>query len=245
VHARWSTLSVALLTAGAMLACGSGPLSGVSSYRGKTQAPPSHDPTTLHGAYVVAPDRTLSAVSVTARSPDAQQAADQVRDDWKALEVAVSDLPHCALRAERYRSPLPADGGFWTELSGTLDADLTGATDVMERMARIDACRGPVLAQMTFDEVAVDGTERHRKSTIGEAVVVVDEPTGHLGALLARHSTRLAAVSVPSAPQLHPDDLRCAPRGTVTVGTRSVGGVVLTLDVDCRVVPTPTDTPEG
>ena len=47
---------------------------------------------------------------------------------------------------------------------------------------------------------------------------------------------RLAAVAeVPAAPQLHPEDYRCVPTGGVAIGARTLEGVVLNLDLQCRV----------
>ncbi|MFT5680129.1 MAG: hypothetical protein ACI8RZ_001034 [Myxococcota bacterium] len=60
---------------------------------------------------------------------------------------------------------------------------------------------------------------------------------------LTQSAAKLTAVSDSSgAPQLHSEDLRGTPTGTVSYGNRRLSGVQLILGMDCRVVVT--ETPE-
>lgn len=232
--ARWNaTLPTALLTAAVMLACGSGPLDVRSSYR-KVAPAPSHDPLVRVDRFTVPPDRAMHALTLRATAPDPQKATDLLRADLAAVEKALADLPRCRVQVDRYDAAAPWGDAWAVDLAAGLDVDLGGTTTVTERMDRLDACRLAVLPVLPLEEEELSD-ERHHVATLGEAILVVDDPHAHLGALLARRAARLAAVTATAAPQLHPEDQRCVPSGAVQLGGRTLAGVVLELELACRI----------
>ncbi|MSP55013.1 MAG: hypothetical protein EXR69_05330 [Myxococcales bacterium] len=76
-----------------------------------------------------------------------------------------------------------------------------------------------------------------RSSYLSSApVLVVDAPLSHRDALLTIERERLIwAAGATGAPQLHPEDLRCVPDGTVSEADARLSGVVLTLGMACRI----------
>jgi hypothetical protein len=116
-----------------------------------------------------------------------------------------------------------------------LDIDLTGAADPLARMDRIDACRGQLLPLTSYQSETLQGDREHHVQ-LHDGALEVDAPETHLQALLERRARSLvAAADVPEAPQLHPEDYRCVPTGEVGLGARTLQGVVLQLDLHCRV----------
>ena len=242
MRARTTTVTTAALTAFALLACGSGPLDVSRSVRSSKKPPPTeHDPSALHGRYTVPPDQALLPLRLRVEGPAADGAAARVREELADLQRAVSDLPPCAVEVQDYRPPSRYGDDWASEAWATLSVDLGGLATALERMERLDQCRGAVLPQTTRYTEPIENTELERSLSLGGPVLVVDAPEAHLPALLARRAEALQAVTAPMAPQLHPEDYRCVPTGQVRVGTRSLAGVVLDLGVDCRVQ---ADTPE-
>ncbi len=243
MRVRVPLVSVAVITGLTMLACGSGPIESYS--RKGSWSPTVNDPTTLHGRYTVPPDRSLHSVIVAGIAPDPAAAAAQVREDIEALKTAVSDAP-CTIGVRTYAPPVGSYRDSWRASANlVLDIDLTDAGDVLARMDRIDACRAALLPKTTDGNEDVNGDREHQITLHGGALEV-DAPEAHLQALLGRRAAQLSAVAeVPNAPQLHPEDYRCVPTGIVSLGDRTLEGVVLTLDLQCRVQVVNDDAPEG
>jgi len=244
MRAHVPVVSVAVISGLMMLACGSGP---VESYSRKTSwSPPAHDPTTLQRQFVVPPDRSLQSVTVWATAPSPADATAQVRADIDALTVAVSDASSCTVHVRTYGPPSRANASEWRASAQlVLDVALVGATSAMDRMDRIDTCRGHLLPHTSYQSESLQGDREHHV-TLHEGVLEIDHPESHLPALLERRARALRAVAdTPDAPQLHPEDYRCVPTGHVGIGARTLEGVALQLDLTCRVDATPHPVPEG
>jgi len=239
VRARVPLWSLLFVTLGVALACGSGPSSATDfSVRGKSYAPGPglHDPAARQGLLVVAPDRARLPVSVRVGEPSAQEAAEKARAELEQLRVALTDTPTCAVRAHDYDPPSSDGELWWATMVMEVEVDLTGLTDALARMDRLDACRGVVLAAALVE--APKGHER--AMSVGGHRLIVDDPGAHLPALLATRGQQLAALGAPGA--LHPEDYRCVPKG-VSVAGEAMAGVMLSLDQECRVAASPPVVP--
>jgi hypothetical protein len=237
------TISVALVTGVALLACGSGPVPSVRSSVSRESVPNNHDATMLHGAYTAPPDRALLPIAFRATAPDPGGAAGQVRSDIDRVANALTDNPACKLQVQDYAPPVALSGDWSTSTEwraqawATLDVDLTGLNDAVARMDRLDECRARVLPHVAVEEASSKTNPVAHGVSMGGHTLVIDAPEAHLSALIDRRSATLTAVTAAgTAPQLHPEDYRCVPTGVVQVGVSSFAGVVLTLGLDCRVI---------
>jgi hypothetical protein len=238
VRARVPLFSVLLVTLVAALACGSGPSSATDFAVRKSYSPGPglHDPAARQGQLVVAPDRARLPLAVRVGEPSAQEAADKARAELEQLRVALTDTPPCTLRAHDYEPPSSDGDLWWASMQMEVEVDLTGLTDALARMDRLDACRGVVLAA-----AAVEAPKGHERSmSVGAHRLIVDDPGSHLSALLSTRGQELAALGAPGA--LHPEDYRCVPKG-VSVTGEAMAGVTLSLDQECRVAATPPKPP--
>jgi hypothetical protein len=248
MRAHIPLVSVAVISGLSLLACGGGPI-GSTLRGGKSWSPSPQDPSLLHAQFHVPPDRSLLPITVWASAPSPGDAAAQVRADLDALAVALTDATGCSLQVHGYDPPgrNDSDSDSWVATTqAVLDVDLTGLSDARARMDRIDSCRGLLLPRTTYGEEDVSGTDRTHDLTLFDGALYVDAPEKHLPALLERRARALSTVADRTgAPQLHPEDYRCVPTGGVTVGARTLEGVVLTLDVQCRVDGPPSPPKEG
>lgn len=230
MHRKLSAVS--LVTGFALaLACGSGPADLASLKRGYAPGLPVHDPMVGHGEHVVPPDEARMGLTVQVGDVSLEKAGERARAELDALVEAVGEVETCAVVARGYDPPAWSDGlDLWVavvSVDGVVD--LRGASDVPTRMQRLDACRNVLLGRAA--EEAPQGS--HRKLALGAPQLVVERPERELPVLLARRAEQLGQLA--SAPGgLHPEDLRCVPKGVV-VGERSLSGVVLRLDQECRV----------
>lgn len=220
---------VAALTMGAALACGSDLVSRTS----KVAPSPGLPSAELHGSFLAPPDRALVGVHVSVEAGSYADAADAVREELRLLEVALTDAPGCSARGLQYHRPEARERWHaWLEL--VVDADLVGLATVAERMDRLDACSSAIAGRLAAGEELPNGAKRW--VTTSQPVFTVDAPERYLPELIERRTRGLAAAHAASgAPQLHAEDLRCVPDGTVQIGHRLISGVQLSTSVACRI----------
>ncbi|MDP2309837.1 MAG: hypothetical protein Q8P18_27710 [Pseudomonadota bacterium] len=224
------------LALGLALACGGlgGGRGDSYSYSERTVAPGADGYPGLDQAYRVPPDRAVLAVTINVAHESFASTASGLTTEVAALEQALGS--HCTATVLDYAAPLSSGSPQWTATAEVrVDIDLRGLAGVAERRGRIDACLATIEPLLTPDGWKSLGTG-NRQVRRSVPVLAVDAPEQHRDALLARVRTGLAwAAAATGAPQVHPDDLRCVPDGGVTVGDRRLSGVVLTLDMPCRV----------
>ena len=233
LNLRIPTLSVAVLTGLTLLACGSGP---VESYRRKAAPEPAPgDPTVLLGGTVVPPDRSLHAIALATTGPTPADATAQLRSDLDALEAAASEIANCQVHLYGVRVPSRQSSEWRTSAEAVLDVTLSEATSARDRWDLVAACEAAILPLVT-DGREDAGSQRTRKLTFNDGVLVVDDLESYLPQLLAREAQRLsAAAEVTSAPQLHPDDYRCVATGEIRVLASTLSGIRLKAPLQCRV----------
>lgn len=225
------------------LACGSGP--GDSLVRGSRKVAAPTGPSLgvdLQQAFLVPPDRARIGVRIEVAAADYAAAADALREAYREIEVALSDVPGCDARLLDYQRPGPAGKRHVGAVELVVDVELAGLATVPERMDRLDACATVLDARAGV--VEPEGDEP--RITVGPGIphLVVDDPQRHHDALVQREVARhAAAAAVGGAPQLHPEDLRCVPTGRVDVKRRTLAGVELETTVNCRIVGP--GTPDG
>ena len=226
------------------LACGSG---GSGEYdirsgygRSETEsAAPADAYGALDQGYVVAPDRAVIRVDIKVRDEDSVARRALLRSRADAVTAAVSDT--CAAQVIDYA---PAAEGDWEPRGSVelrLDVPLAALDSTLARMDALDACDAALAAVLTpADGKALDDGKAHLWVVRSAPVLLVDDLQQHAPTLLARRAAALATVAgTPAAPQLHPEDLRCTPIGSVEYGARRLSGVQLSLGMDCRVAAPP------
>lgn len=226
------------LVLGVSLACGglggSGRGDSYSSYGEREVVPGADGYADLDRAYRVPPDRALVALTVNVHASSVTQTSSLLTTEVTTLEDTLGT--RCAATVLDYTPPTAMDTTWWSASAEVrVDIDLRGLAGVSERRGRIEACLAaldPLLTPASWKSIG-DSPRQMRRSP---PVLAVDAPDQHRDALLERARTELAwAASATGAPQLHPEDLRCVPYGTVRVGDKRLSGVVLTLDLPCRV----------
>ncbi len=226
------------LACGGLGAGGSGIGSGSYSDRGYPDAAPGAEGyAALDQAYRVPPDRASVAVTIQVEQPTPAETTRLLTSEVAAVVQVVGS--GCSASPLDYTSPAPRGADTWTATAEVrLDIDLRTLTTVDTRRDRIDGCLAgiaPLLTVEGWKKVGPSGTRHVQRS---EPVLMVDAPDQHRDALLAKERARLAwAATAAGAPQLHPTDLRCVPDGNVLVGDRRLSGVVLMLEMPCRVEP--------
>lgn len=238
MHARAALATATGLALGFALACGvigSGPESLVD-YRSSAYTPPTGADAypALDRAYRVPPDRASVAVFIRVREPDAATAGAALTKEIQGVVAGAGTS--CAASLLDASPPTPSGSTEWSASSEVrVDVDLRGLGTVEERRAKIDACVAGIDPLVTRDEwkkVAAGQRQVQRSAP----VLSVDDPTRHRDPLLERARAELTwAAAAAGAPQLHPEDLRCVPDGTVQAGDARLSGVVLTLGMACRV----------
>jgi len=235
------------LLLGLALACagvGSGDVGSGDSYRSSSYrepAPGAEGYTTLDHSFRVPPDRALVAVTVGVSQPSFAETSAALSAEVANIQAALTGP--CTTTLMDASSP-DQDGTTWSASAELrVDIDLRGLPGVAERRTRLDTCLAALDPLLTTEWKKISvGTRIVQRSA---PLLSVDDPEQHRDALLAQAAASLAwAAGAAGAPQLHPTDLRCVPRGTVTVGDRRLSGVVLELDLPCRVyLPEEDDAP--
>ena len=185
----------------------------------------------LYEAYdqglVVPPDRALVSVGLTARGGDAPAMLAAVQSEIERVKTAAK-AGGCSASVEQYL-PLRRMGDIeWrAEAQLRVELDLREVGEVSARMRALDTCM-VALASLTNGEFS--GFQ------VSEPLFSIDDPDGYAVELWRRHAERLARVAQPTpAPQLRPQDLRCASNGVVSVRARSIVGLLLALDLECHM----------
>ena len=234
------------LALGLVLACGSmgggGGRSGFSESYSDTryEAPGSEGYAALDKAYVVAPDGAAVAVTVEVRRGSPAETSAALTAEITALEAAVSGKCTATLLDA---SPPARQGDIDSVATAEvrLDADLRGLADAAARRERIEAGLAPVEPLLTpegWNDLKDGSGRRHVRRS--EVTLLLDAPESHRDALLKRAITAMNwSATAGGAPQLHPEDVRCVTHGAVEIGAARLSGLVLTLDMDCRVAGAP------
>ncbi|MEM9189287.1 MAG: hypothetical protein AAGF12_08930 [Myxococcota bacterium] len=184
----------------------------------------------LHGPPLVAPDRALARVHVEAWGRTRAAAFGHVRELFQELQREVQREDSCRLDALNFEPPVRRGEDRWDASSVLrLDIDLSGAEDVSARQARIEGCMG-VFPTLDADDYRV---------IVGAPLITIDHPDAHRTALLERELARLREASALAAPSYVPEEIRCASEGRVRIVRRSLHGVALAVDLNCRRVANP------
>ncbi|MES2643992.1 MAG: hypothetical protein V4850_31170 [Myxococcota bacterium] len=242
MHPRRSLLSpfapAVGLVLGLALACGglggSGRGDSFSSSTEREVAPGAEGYAALDQAYRVPPDRAVVAVTIGVTAGSVAETSSALTTEVTTLEQALGT--RCTAAVLDYGPPTATGDTSWAATAEVrVDIDLRGLPGVSERRERIDACLASFEPRLTHEnwKSYANSPRQVRRSA---PTLVVDAPDQHRDALLERERTRLSwAAAATGAPQLHPEDLRCVPAGTVHVGDQRLSGVVLALDMSCRV----------
>lgn len=225
---------------GLVLACGGlggGGRSGFSEYSGARYEPQSAEGyAALDAAYVVAPDSAAVAVTVEVQQATVALTSASLTSEITALEAAVSG--QCiATVLDASPATRHGDGDWASSAEVRVNVDLRGLPGVAERRARIEACLAPIEPLLTPDgwsDLKTGVGRRHVRRS--DVTLLLDSSESHRDALLKRAITAMNwSATAGGAPQLHPEDVRCVTHGAVAVAARRLSGLVLTLDMDCRL----------
>lgn len=201
---------------------------GSSDYGGSPSPDPGLFEDELHGAISVAPDRALVSLESTVEAITRAAALERVRATAEALRTR-GEGEGCTTSIWSF-GPIAGHGESHTA-SATLrlDVDLRGLSTPADRQARIEACLAPLydLPADTFEGLHL---------RIGEPRVTIDDPSAHRARLLERRFAELRAVeAMAGAPaQFRATGLRCTSSGQVSITQRSLSGVRLAVDFQCR-----------
>lgn len=229
------------LSLGLVLACGGlggGGRSGSSDSYSDSRDEPlgAGGYAALDAAYVVAPDSAVVAVTVEVQRGSPADTSAALTTEFTALEQAVSG--QCTAAVLDVSPPSRWGDTDWVASAEVrIDADLRGLPGVAERRARIEACLAPIEPLLTpegWNDLKSGAGRRHLRRS--DVTLLLDAPESHRDALLKRALTTLTwSAAAGGAPQLQPEDVRCVTNGAVEVGAQRLSGLVLTLNMDCRV----------
>ena len=180
-------------------------------------------------SYVVPPDRALLRVAVHGVGQTIGESRQELRQQIDAVKSAARK-GGCAATIDDYTSPWDGGGTRWggrAELR--VEVDLREAEDVDARIGAVEACLGALADARTPRE----GRDQPVPD-VSSVVYDVFDPDVHAGMLWSRHVESMARVTA-DAGERHREELRCSSPGSVTVEARAISGVVLSLDMDCRV----------
>lgn len=203
---------------------------GSGDYWSREGGSPAPDVGALEGggAMVVPPDRALVRVDATVAAASPSAVTARVRAAAAQLADGLSEENACAATIADYAVPWRADERWHARVSLRLDVPLRGASDVGERLARLERC------MRRFETLGP--SLRDAELSVSDPLVTVDDPGRHRTALLARAMGPLhevaAIAGTPAA--FAADAMQCTSRGQVSIVGRALSGVALQVDLDCR-----------
>ncbi len=211
------------------VACASGPY---DSIRSKYETDPvAIDPTVLHDALVVPPDRALASVRVQVSATSSELAAAALRTAADRVRAAVPEP--CSVRIVDYSPPVHGwDDEHRATADLIVDVPLIGLGEVADRMARLDACWSPVQAQLgTFETKDQPTVWVHARPP----ELVLDHPVAHLPAALARRADDERSLRAATIEPLVTTDRVCRPTGEITIRATTLAGIALVPTISCDV----------
>lgn len=189
-------------------------------------------------AIEVPPDKAYAPIDISARGPNFDAAAAQVKkamDDFKKIGTTAG----CGFKVTGYVPPNSGDNKEWKG-AGSVEvwADLAGQ-DPEARITRINTCfkalHEYIIGLPKDDGKAPEFFSVDRPSIFPAIAYTVENLEKHRDTLVKQADDRLAAVAKAGAKMWDHADMQCTSAGVITVASANSHSVTLQLEMYCPV----------
>ena len=189
-------------------------------------------------AIEVPPDKAYAPIDISARGPNFDAAAAQVKKAMDEIKK-LGSTAGCGFKITGYVPPNSSDNKVW-KAAGSVEfwADMAGQ-DPEARIARSNTCFKAlhewIIALPKDDGKVAEFYSVDRPSLYPAISYTVENLEKHRDALVKQADDRLAAVAKANAKMWDHADMQCTSAGIITVASANSHSVTLQLEMYCPV----------